>query len=88
MAHVGWDPDGHGLSRQFKDNEPLDDSVKDMLISLGQNPKDFNKEDVKFIYDFLQEKGFNPEDVTNLKGTNNDNDAGYHMQPMFVLNLK
>lgn len=84
MAHVGWDPDGHGLSRQFKDNELLDDSVKDMLISLGQNPQDFNKEDVKFIYEFLHEKGFNPEDVTlsNLKSNNGINE-GYHLHSKF-----
>lgn len=77
LAHVGWDQDG-GFSRQVNDNEPLDDSVKQMLISLGQNPDSFNKDDVKFVYDFLQQKGFNPEDVmsNNLQGINNSFSGG------------
>lgn len=51
-AHLGWDVDG-GFSQRVCQDEPLDESVKEMIRAAGQNPDDLNNKDVAFVREFI-----------------------------------
>uniref|UniRef100_A0A914W4B8 Uncharacterized protein n=2 Tax=Plectus sambesii TaxID=2011161 RepID=A0A914W4B8_9BILA len=53
MAHVGWDQDG-GFSQNIYGEEPMDETVREILKAAGHNPELMSKEEIKFTYDFIE----------------------------------
>uniref|UniRef100_A0A7E4V320 WH1 domain-containing protein n=1 Tax=Panagrellus redivivus TaxID=6233 RepID=A0A7E4V320_PANRE len=52
-AHIGWDQDG-GFNQQVFGDEPMDDSVRDLLRAAGHNPDNLKPDEIKFVYNFIE----------------------------------
>lgn len=82
LAHVGWDQDG-GLQRMV-DQEPMDDSVRDLLRAAGQNPDCINNDEIKFVYKFLEDfnagkQSNSPLPVNTYQSSHNSLYQGYSL---------
>ncbi|CAJ0593185.1 unnamed protein product [Cylicocyclus nassatus] len=72
-AHVGWDQD-NGFSNNMCDSEPLDESIKNIIIAAGQDPTNMNKKTIKFVLDFI-------EDYKDEEQSTQSNKAAVHLTP-------
>jgi hypothetical protein len=52
IAHVSWDQDG-GYSQNIYGDEPMDETVRELLKTAGCNPEQMTEADIKFTYDFI-----------------------------------
>ncbi|KAI1725170.1 WH1 domain-containing protein [Ditylenchus destructor] len=64
LAHVGWNQES-GFSGKVSEEQPMDNTVKDLLRAAGHDPEKFSSNDIKFVYEFLEEQGLDRQTLTN-----------------------
>lgn len=68
---MGWDEDG-GFNKKIYEDEPMDDSVCDILRAAGKNPDNIDHEERKFVYQFLENQNFFQSPTVNQSLINNN----------------